>query len=85
MACVSDPVAIINLSLCIMVVVLGFMGFRKNNDKASLAVAIAFWLFGISHLITLIGMSARFSNFVIIVRMIAYLIVVSALVNAMRD
>ena len=85
MGYINDPIAVINLSLCIIVVVLGFMGFRKNDDNASLAVGIAFGLFGVSHLISLMGMSARLSNFVIIIRMLAYLIVVTALVNAMRE
>ena len=85
MAYINDPVTVINLSLCIMVVVLGFMGFKKNNDNASLAVGVAFGLFGLSHLISLTGMRAKFSNFVIIIRMLAYLIVAIALVNAMRD
>jgi hypothetical protein len=82
---INDSVTIINLSLCIIVVVLGFMGFRRNNDKASLAVGLAFGLFGLSHFITLMGMHLKFSNFVIIIRMLAYLIVVIALVNAMKD
>lgn len=85
MACINDPVTVINLSLCVIIVVLGFMGFRKNNDKASMAVGVAFGLFGVSHLITLMGISARLSNFIIIIRMLAYLVVASALVNAMRD
>ena len=85
MVCVTDPVTVINLSLCIIVVVLGFMGFRKNNDKASMAVGVAFGLFALSHLITLMGMGVRLSNLVIIIRMLAYLIVVIALVNAMKD
>ncbi len=85
MAYINDPVTIINLSLCIIIVVLGFMGFRKNDDRASLAVGVAFILFAMSHLITLTGMSAKLSNFVIIIRMLAYLIVIIALVNAMRE
>jgi uncharacterized membrane protein (UPF0136 family) len=85
MAYINDPVAVINISLCLIVVVLGFMGFRKNSDKASLAIGAAFGLFAISHLITLMGVSIKFSNFVIIIRMLAYLIVAIALVNAMRE
>ena len=74
-----DPIYTTNLILCIAILVLGFLGYKKSGDKTPLYVGIAFGLFGISHLVTLLGFKEALETVLIVIRTIAYLIVVIAL------
>ncbi len=71
-----DPIILLNLILCVIIVILGSIGFRKASGGWPLYVAIAFGLFGLSHLLTLLGVAAGLVGFLIAIRTIAYLLVV---------
>ena len=74
-----DPVYAINLVLCIVIFVFGYWGYRERKDTLPLYIGTAFGLFGISHLVTLFDMASSFTDFLIIIRVLAYLIVVFSL------
>jgi len=74
-----DPVTVINMALCILILLLGCLGYKKNADKFSLFIGIAFGLFGVSHTIKLFGLTNALMDFVIVIRILAYLIVAFAL------
>ena len=79
MAFVWDPIYAVNLTLCIIIVILGYWGYKKTQNKTALYIGAAFLLYGISHLATLLGYKAILTDVLIIVRTIGYLIVVFAL------
>ena len=70
-----DPIYVTNLVLCIIILVLGILGYKKLGDKLPLYIGIAFGLFGISHLVTLLGLEESPTVFLIVIRTIAYLTV----------
>ena len=70
-----DTITLVNLILCIAIVVFGCVGFRKTKDKWALYIAISFGLFGLSHLLTLLGFKDTLENFLIGIRTVAYLLV----------
>jgi hypothetical protein len=70
-----DTITLVNLILCIAIVVLGCVGFRKTKDKWPLYIAISFGLFGLSHLLTLLGLKDTLEAFLIGIRTVAYLLV----------
>jgi len=74
-----DPIYTLNLVLCIVILVFGYLGYKKKEDKVPLYIGIAFGLFGISHLATLLSLKETLTDFLIIIRTLAYLIVVFAL------
>ena len=74
-----DPMYVVNLVLCIIILALGCWGSRKTGDKVPLYVGIAFGLFGVSHLVTLLGLKEAVETVLIVIRTLAYLIVVFAL------
>ncbi len=74
-----DPIILVNLVLCIIIVILGYLGYRKSGDKMSLYIGIAFGIFGLSHFLTLLGLRETLRIFLIIIRTVAYLIVIFAL------
>ena len=79
MALVLDPIYIMNLTLCIIIFLLGFFGYRKNGNPVPLYVGIAFGLFGVSHLATILALKYALEVFLIVIRTVAYLLVIFAL------
>jgi len=74
-----DPITVVNFFLCIVILALGIVVYCQKNDAVSLYVGVAFGLFGVSHLATLLGLAEALTALLIIVRTVAYLIVVFAL------
>jgi len=70
---------IVNLILCIAILVLAVIGYKKSKNKTALYVGIAFGLFGVSHLCTILGLKPTLEVVLITVRTIAYLLVVYGL------
>ena len=74
-----NPIVTVNLVLCIIILVLGIWGYSKKKDDVPLYIGVAFGLFGVSHIITLLGLAPGLTIFLIVIRLIAYLLVVFAL------
>jgi len=74
-----DPVLMINLALCIVILVMGIWEYTKSKSLLPLYIGIAFGLFGVSHLVTLLGMAVAFSGGIIMIRLLAYVLVIFAL------
>ena len=74
-----DPIYLTNLILCVIILVLGIIGYKKRGGKAPLYIGIAFGLFGISHLLTLLELKETLTTFLIVIRTLAYLIVIFTL------
>ena len=79
-----DPEYTVNLVLCIVIFILGYWGYRKQKETMPLYIGIAFGLFGVSHLVKLFDMASDLTNVLIVIRVIAYLIVVFALLLYVR-
>jgi uncharacterized membrane protein (UPF0136 family) len=78
MAFIWDPITAVNLVLSFIILVLGYWGYKKSNDKVPLYIGIAFGLFGISHLATLLDLKQSLESVLIIIRTLAYLTVIYA-------
>jgi len=74
-----DTITMVNLLLCIIIVILGYWGYRKSGNSVPLYIGIAFGLFGLSHLATLLGLKSTLETPLIIIRTLAYLIVIFTL------
>jgi hypothetical protein len=73
---------VINLVLCVVIFIFGLMGWRRSDKALPLYIAIAFGLFGLSHLASVLGLAAQMEMTLIIIRLAAYLIVVYAVYKA---
>jgi uncharacterized membrane protein (UPF0136 family) len=69
----------INLILCVVILILGIVGYLRSKSRVALYVGIAFGLFGLSHLATLLSLKDALSAILIIDRTAAYLLVTYAL------
>ena len=79
MALVLDPIYVVNLALCTIIVALGYMAYKKSGRKVPLLIGAGFGLFGISHLATILDMKAGFETALIAVRTLGYIAVAFAL------
>jgi len=62
-----------------VIVLLGLIIYQRSRERLPLYVAMAFGLFGISHAATLAGLAPSLTVPLIIIRTLAYLLVIYAL------
>ena len=74
-----DPIYVVNLTLCIVILILGYRGYKKSENKTAIYVGVAFALFGVSHLVSILGYKTDLEYVLIVIRTVAYLLVVFAL------
>lgn len=85
MALEWDPILFINLLLCIAIVILGYLCFRKGGEMLPVYIGAAFGLFGISHAATLAGLKVPLTIPLIVIRTLAYLLVIFALWQQLKN
>jgi uncharacterized membrane protein (UPF0136 family) len=74
-----DTITFINLVLCIIILIFGILGYQRSKNQVVLYVGVAFGLFGLSHLATLLGLKITLNVTLIVIRTLAYLLVTYAL------
>lgn len=74
-----DTMTFINLILCVVILIFGILGYRRSNNVRVLYVGIAFGLFGLTHLATLLNLKDSLNTILIIIRTAAYILVAYAL------
>jgi len=79
-----DPVVLINLALCIIILVLGLWEYSRTGARLAAYIALAFGLFGISHLLTLLSLGAGITPLLICIRLAAYLLVIFGLSRVIK-
>ena len=72
---VWDTITVINLILCIVILVFGIMAWQRSKKRVQLYLGIAFGLFGLSHLATLLSLKDVLNTLLIVIRLLAYLLV----------
>jgi hypothetical protein len=77
-----DPVLLLNIILCFFILVLGLWEYQRSRAALALYIGIAFGLFGITHLMLLLGLGISMTPLLISIRLIAYLLVIAGLIRA---
>jgi len=85
MAIVPDPVVIVNLILCAVILVLGYLVYRKRENIDALLIGIAFGMFGLSHLNTLLELSLFPEVTFVLLRICGYILVAAALCRVLME
>lgn len=81
MAFVWDPVSVLNLFFCILIVILGYWAYRQKENVVALYIGLGFGLFGISHIAVLLGSQSSEIS-LLVVRSLGYLVVIFAMYKA---
>ncbi len=76
-----DTVTVVNFVLAVVIFILGVALYGRKKNSLALYIGIAFGLFAISHLLTLLNLAAALAVPLIVVRTLAYLIVIFALLT----
>ena len=84
MAIEWDPILFVNMVLCILIVLLGILCYRKSHESLPLFIGAAFGLFGVSHAATLLGFKIPLTIPLIVIRALAYILVIYALVMHLK-
>lgn len=79
MAFVPDPAVLANFLLCAVILVLGYLVYRKRNSISALFIGFAFGMFGLSHLSTLLGQTLFPEVTFVLLRICGYIVVAAAL------
>jgi hypothetical protein len=79
MAFVPEPIVLLNLGLCVVILLLGYLVYRKRDIISALFIGIAFGIFGLSHLNTLFVPPLFPEVTFALLRICGYLIVAAAL------
>jgi len=70
-----DLITAINIILCIVIFLLGVTS-KGRNKNIIIFIAWAFGIFAISHIFTILELKQRFEIFLVVIRFIAYLLIV---------
>lgn len=82
---VNDPILVVNLILCVIILVLGILCTKRSGEKLPAYIGISFGLFAVSHGITFIGLKDILVIPLIIIRSCAYLLVLCALLLYLKN
>jgi len=85
MVFVPDPVVIVNIILCVIILILGCLAYRKRENINALLIGIAFGMFGLSHVDTLLGLSLFPEITFVLLRIIGYMLVAIALFRIFKE
>ena len=80
MVFVTDLVLFINIALCGIILILGILTYVKKGEMSALLIGIAFGLFAISHIYTLLGFGIAWEGAMITARTSGYIFVIAALI-----
>ena len=70
-----DPIILTNTIFCFIILILGIIGYTISKEMWPLFIGIAFGLFGVTHLLTLLDLKEALETLLLAIRIIAYLMV----------
>jgi len=73
-----DLLTILNFVLCLAIAIVGYAAYKRDRNVLPLYIGLAFFIFALSHLITLAGMAEEFSGVQMVIRILAYFTVLFA-------
>lgn len=73
-----DMVTSVNLVLCVLIILAGYLAYKKEKAAAWLYLALAFSLFALSHVVTLAGATESIYEPMVAIRALGYLLVLFA-------
>jgi len=76
---ILEPFLVSNLLFCLVISILGYLGFRRSKNETSLYIAVGFGLFGIAHLLVILAAPMSFKGLIIALRVLAYLTIIISL------
>ncbi len=70
-----DPITLTNTIACFIILILGIIVYIRSKEMWPLFIGIAFGVFGVTHLLTLLDLQETLATILLAIRIVAYLIV----------
>jgi hypothetical protein len=70
-----DPIILTNTIACFVIFILGIVGYTRSKEAWILFIGIAFVLFGVTHLLTLLDLQEALATSILAIRIVGYLVV----------
>jgi hypothetical protein len=70
-----DPITLTNTIACFVIFILGIVGYMRSKEAWILWMGIAFVLFGVTHLLTLLDLKEALATSILAIRIVGYLVV----------
>jgi len=70
-----DPIILTNVIACFIIFILGIVGYVRSKEAWILWMGIAFVLFGVTHLFTLLDLQEALATSILAIRIVGYLVV----------
>jgi hypothetical protein len=70
-----DPIVLTNTIACFVIFILGVVGYIRSKEAWLLWMGIAFVLFGVTHLFTLLDLKEALATSILAIRIVGYLVV----------
>jgi hypothetical protein len=70
-----DPIILTNVIACLVIFILGIVGYARSKEMWLLFIGIAFVLFGITHVFTLFDLQETLATYILAIRIVGYLVV----------
>ena len=74
-----DTITTVNLVLALVILGMGIWAYAAVKSRSMLYVGIGFGLFALAHLLSLLGLAASLGMPIMIVRILAYVMVIYAI------
>lgn len=81
----TDPITTLNLIACILILAISIWWSYRTENLIPLSIGLAFGLFGISHLATILGVIESYRTEFVIIRGFAYILVTAGLIALALD
>lgn len=81
MELISQNETLINLAMCVFIVIAGYVSYSKYKNPFIPYLLASFGLFGISHYFTYAGLAEEYESSLIVIRLVAYLLIILALLS----
>ena len=75
----GESILIINTILCFLINLFGYLIYKKSKNRTTLYIGIAFLLFGISNIISFLGLQEILNFPLLIIRFTAYFTIIAAI------
>jgi hypothetical protein len=73
-----DPVILVNLIFCVIILAIGITAYAKTRRLWPLLIGVAFGFFGVSHLFVIIGIEESQEVTMLVTRIIGYALTLAA-------
>jgi hypothetical protein len=74
-----DYITIMNLTFCVLILILGVKKYKETGVKAFIFVGLGFTMFGLSHTAILLGYAPMLKTALLAIRSVGYILVIVGL------